>query len=376
MTAPRFLLAGLLLGFAAGALHCGPVGTLPGRTSLLIRVVPAAGFSKNVYAYVFSGERDGLEAFATTQRPEVLDASLSGPQTFRVVFPDGAALQSIRVEVVALDEKGASVGFGEGEARLSLGQDVEVEVRVEPPLVIDAGQPPRDAGFDAGQIVSCACDGGCCGPDGGCFAPVPFSYGKYNMAFAPCGQNGYTCDRLCNPAEANLCINNGCSCGGQAPCGPGEVCQIFDGGAARCICDEGTGCLGCCSANRCLPGEANNACGRTGLPCANCADGGSAVDRICTRSIAGVQYGVCGARTCASGTCASGLDCWPSAWPRCRFPTGANACYFCDPLRSSRCEPSANDGSGCACGINKYQCPQSHYCDRPTDGGTVLCRLL
>lgn len=373
MTAPRFLLAGLLLGFAAGALHCGPVGSLPGRTSLLIRVLPASGFSKSVYAYVFSGERDGLEAFATTQRPEALDASLAGPQTFRVVFPDGAALQTIAIDVVALDEKGAAVGFGAGEATLVLGQDVAVEIRVEPPLVPDAG----GSTFDAGQISACACDGGCCGPDGGCYAPTPFAFGPYTLAFAPCGRSGFTCDRLCSPAAANLCINNGCSCGGGPPCSAGEVCNVADGGQARCICDQLSGCPGCCQANRCLPGDENAACGRAGLPCASCQDAGSGtLNRLCTKQLADVQYGVCGLMSCPSGQCASGPSCVAAGFPRCRFPTGANACYICDYFRSSRCEPTANDGTGCACGPAKSQCASNQYCDRPADGGTPTCRSL
>jgi hypothetical protein len=235
------------------------------------------------------------------------------------------------------------------------------------------------SGFDAGPNRPCPCDGGCCGADGGCLAPYVFTTGPYKLALTPCGNNGFTCDRLCTFPYANQCANNQCRCGNGPACAVGEFCNVSASGVASCICDFNTGCQGCCaSSGRCQRGDSDAECGRAGLACAACPDGGAVLPgRACSKAVDTFQYGVCNPATpCGLGSCASGKTCLNAIFPRCRAPGGSNACYSCDQFRANRCDPTAFDGTGCACGVDDRQCGPNELCDRPLDGGPAMCRLF
>jgi hypothetical protein len=122
---------------------------------------------------------------------------------------------------------------------------------------------------DAGVcVVACnanSCGMGCCDSTGMC----------QQRSLATCGSSGSAC-MACDPKVANGCAAQGCRCGTQSQCAPGNICNS-DGG---CACDPTT-CMGCCGNNGlCQPGTAKNACGVMGNACVNCmgnmkCDGGS-----------------------------------------------------------------------------------------------------
>lgn len=245
-------------------------------------------------------EGDG-GAISPTLLPQTPERLLRSGETFRVLLPDApdGAWATLRVE-----GRSSATPRAEGttRARLRAGHEVDVTVR----LTATSGPP------DSGASCAPDCDGCCL--EGQCVS----------TAFARCGANGQAC-AACDPDRASACAPEGfCACGtgsactrpevdrcvaGECRCGTGPACGLNEtclngrcwcgtggacglgqacvGGECRCgegnACDVGQACVngrcgctsescanGCCSSGRCMPGTAQNQCGRGGAACQQC----------------------------------------------------------------------------------------------------------
>ena len=364
--APRAAVVGFLAGLWLAVANCGSVTFVPTGTSLLVHVSKHSSIAGDVHGYLFSGEMNGGEAFAETQRPDPIGAPLNGPQDLRVTFSDSFAGQTVTVTAYALDGRGEPVGVGVASGVLALNADVAVDLVVKAIVVEDAG---TGGGFDAGTIRSCSCDAGCCFSDGGCARPVvvPLTADAGStVSVSLCGQNRQTCDALCAFPLANVCVNGGCRCGTNNPCNPGEWC-VSSGTTTLCVCGVGTGCNGCClNGLTCLPGTADDSCGRAGYACVNCATTGRGK---CKTTTVGTDnnFGYCftdllSLSCSAPDKCLQGSGCSDAGFPVCRANNTARTCYACDLVRSDRC----NGAGGCACGLQNVPCGANQFCSKGT----------
>lgn len=171
---------------------------------------------------------------------------------------------------------------------------------------------------------SCVCDAtsgcaGCCSNSNTC-----------HTTFPQCGIDGGVC-ATCDTRYADQCNSSGqCACGTGAACVAGQRCA-----SGSCVCDESSGCGGCCLGNQCRA-KSHETCGVSGRPCKTCETNQECV-------VGGVC--VCTTSSCAAGCCDSNHCVAPPTMSRCG--TGGVACFGCDTLRADTCTVG-----GCMCGVN------------------------
>jgi hypothetical protein len=227
----------------------------------------------------------------------------------------------------------------------------------------------EDAGFDAGRDAGpipdsgfCQCDGGCCGSNRVCATPVVLPANDAGLTIFRCGPADTLCTSTCYSFQASGCLSGQCRCGAGPACGPGNLCVGNDAGVFSCVCNESSGCNGCCAGNTCLSpgvGSPQNSlqCGRASFKCDSCSNDGLA---ICAGGgCSGLKCGDGGSPAGASRTCKSGLTCAPVAWPLCEIPV-SNLCNRCDALRTDRCSGTAAGGGACGDG---GPCDGESFCD-------------
>lgn len=197
------LFGGLLL------LVAGCRETLP---TLLVHIEDSAGLAPTQLRITVESAR--LATVAVT-RPEVAGAPLVTGQTLRLLLPDAAVDEELRIKVDAL-VAGERVGGAEGAARVRGGTETRVTVALAP----DPGCEGPGCGCDAASCLQ-----GCC-QDGRCVQITTLD---------SCGTGGATCT-ACNASTSDRCTGGGCGCGESGPCADGSTC--VDGGCQ----EESTGC--------------------------------------------------------------------------------------------------------------------------------------
>lgn len=172
------------------------------------------------------------------------------------------------------------------------------------------------------------------------------------------------CDRQCNSAEANRCLNGQCVCGNTGgPCGAGLNCEN-----GQCVCKIGGRCTGCCAGNSCVSGTSVSQCGTGGNACKSCVDNNECTSDACnagqcnntalsTTTTCNNNMGKCFQGSCCLG-CIGGNACQPGT-NNSYCGTGGNNCSTCETANSCK-EPSCATGS---CVINNKT--DNDYC---TDG--------
>lgn len=258
-----------------------------------------------------SGRVEGGGDITPALLPENPGRILQSGETFRVLLPD--APDGARVTLRLEGRSGASLAAeGTAQVEVRAGREVDVRVQLEPWSEVPDSGTPDDGGTDAGVACGGDCDGCCL--DGRCVT----------TSFTRCGANGEACtscdpDRAsacspegfcacgtgsaCTRPEVDRCVAGECKCGAGAACGPNETClngrcwcgtgsacglgQVCLDGACRCgngpACGTGQACVngrcectpescasGCCSGRTCLPGTAQNQCGKGGQTCQQC----------------------------------------------------------------------------------------------------------
>ncbi len=220
-------------------------------------------------------------------------------------------------------------------------------------------------GSGGGACVDCAASGGVCSAaNRTCLAScTPNCTGKCAGADDGCGGKcqvndcrGCCIGEQCTPGVTDAaCGKDGAQCSDctksvGSKCGPDKTCSSCTpncagkcaGAADECggTC-KSSSCPGCCVGFVCELGTADNACGKGGAACANCAAQGS---------------------SCASGSC--GSSCTPSCSGKCQGASDgcggtcqSNSCTGC--CDGTNCLPGNADT---ACGSAGSQC---HVC--PTD---------
>src|SRR5262249_34394510 len=78
-----------------------------------------------------------------------------------------------------------------------------------------------------------------------------------------CGANAGACV-ACDPVATDTCVNGGCKCGANAPCGAGQQCVN-----GTCVCNANSCANGCCSNQMCLQ-PSKMSCGTGGGACVTC----------------------------------------------------------------------------------------------------------
>jgi hypothetical protein len=327
-----------------------------------------------IVALRFSGEAGTSPAFPTSTRPESPMGMLNTPQTVRIFLSNGLGGQSVDVTAEGLQLDGGV--FARGSASKTVVEGHEEEVMIE----LSQGGSGGGAGTGGSGTGggSAATGGGSAlgggtaiggGPGGGtATTDCQCATGCCFAGSTRCAQlngNWFACPKmppsstcvapLCDGFTADGCAANGaCQCGQGPACGPGLRCET-----GSCVCDEKSGCDGCCqSPSSCLAraAEDNSHCGAAGIACTSC--GGM----VCAA-------GACGASICAGASnCRSGSTCLMAAWPVC---AGAASCVACPPVRTDRCAPITFD---CACGDGGV-CATNQVCVTLTDGG-VGCRAI
>jgi hypothetical protein len=318
------LLCGVLLS-------CDPA-TVNG-TTLFVSVSWQDGWP--LVALRFSGVAQAMPAFATQTRPDVGGPQLHPPQTVRILLNDSLGGEQVDVTAEALQADGGVFARGTASATVVKGR--------EEPLAIALLEESADGGFLDG---GCACKTGCClAGDTRC--------AKLNGTYFACPNTpGSTCANQCDGQGSDRCSGNSCACGTHSACGNGLRCAV-SATAAACVCDERSGCNGCCdSSDSCTlrTAEDNSHCGAGGAVCDNCNGG------TCTNGLCSVMP------VCAGAMCTSGHTCEGIAFPRCQSGV---ACFACNPLRSDRCGVV----SPCPCGATVAGCMSGQVCVTMADGG-------
>jgi hypothetical protein len=238
-------------------------------TSLLIEI-DASTVPGVEQFHIVGRDQDGL-VFGPTVRPEAAAGPLEGKQTLRVLLRDEVAGTLLTVRVDGLIG-GQSTGFGEVHATPEDHRELVVPVTLElsPPACARC-----DGCCDRQQCISGSV--AACGAGGvGCFECDPITADRCSpTGRCACGM-GPACVQL---LVADRCIDGLCHCGttGKA-CDPDQVCQN-----GLCVCTQQSCPTGCCSRdNRCMPGDADTACGEGGSTCMPCSQGQNCTKKQCT----------------------------------------------------------------------------------------------
>jgi hypothetical protein len=157
----------------------------------------------------------------------------------------------------------------------------------------NGGTTPCDAESTCGADGNCYCDpskcNGCCS-NTGCVHYADQTIDACGDR-APCG--------FCDTA-GNSCVQGSCRCGDGPGCDPGLQCE-----GNRCICNQFSGCLGCCVGDDvCVDASLQTTaqCGPAGSFCIGCPTG-----VLCDT----VNYGGCGCQgrvVCGASAVAAGAD--------------------------------------------------------------------
>lgn len=218
--------------------------------------------------------------------PEEAMKLLANGDTFRVLLPsvsDGAQAQ-LRVEGLA---GGSAVALGTTQAQVREGYEVDVTVRLEP-WAPDGGPPDGgtpDGGTPDGGALCPDCETGCC-LAGVCTTSARNTCGTGGRACVVCdsslanacsAEGTCSCDQgpACDPMRAERCTGNGCRCGNNDQCDPGQQCV-----EGQCRCNP-TSCSGCCVNNVCAPGTWRSLCGAGGETCRSCGRNESCTNGDC-----------------------------------------------------------------------------------------------
>lgn len=352
---PHFaaLVLGALVGLTVAA--CGPI-RYDGPTAIILKVLLNEGRGSHIL-YISGVDRTPINVFPSVYRPETVSPTqLPTGETMRILLDDSLAGTPITLTVVGLDESGVPVESGSAE--LTLAGRVENPVTVKLTLYdADAGvgggagggggtgvgggiatgggggsTGGTDGGIDAG---ACKCATGCCDKTGQC---VDAGGAKVVVAGSPFE----FCLGFCDPLRADRYTDAGCGCGTKGQCANGTRCQ-----SGSCVCDEFSGCTGCCTSGGCSPktSQPANACGAGGFKCDSC--------------LVSCVLGVCTAGCLPeNGKCCSGNNSHEVHFPTCA--TFDNGCVACDPTRSNVCTTatvlspnSCGCGTGAICNANQ-----------------------
>ena len=184
--------------------------------------------------------------------------------------------------------------------------------------------------------ASQACNGGCCN-NGTCTT---------GSSTSTCGYNGLACDNCAVSTDGDSCMSgpSGYHCGCTSAvwdCPVGKACNPT---TRQCTsdCSASSPCHGgCCSAGRCAPGTATNACGEDGSTCDSCA--GCNRGTVCRASTDG---GYCG---CNNADDCSASACWDHN--SCAYLSFLGGTVCCGAEGAS-CGSSEDCCSGSCSGIN------------------------
>lgn len=353
------LLVGVALGLAAAS-ACGTV-TEVGPTAIVLEVY--FNEARGTKALLISGtaELDGVpvNVFPTSQRPEQLTgAPFPVPQTVRILLNDSRGGVPMQVTVIGLNSDGEPVEAATQPvtplARREVGLTITLRPFTDQP---DGGASDAGIGFDAGTRdagLRCTCPTGCCDATGGCATPILVPLGSLQQVpIVLAGPTNQFCTGICYPGRANAFMNGACLCGSTPTCGDGLRCSSNSGG--RCVCDQASGCRGCCAANVC--DNTRVLCGNAGNSCQRCEGAAN----VCQLS------GRCSVNAClppspaTQGQCCSGVGMVTARWPTCT--NAAGDCVACDVLRSNVCRAVAVGQSGQPCGCGTAaQCANNQLC--------------
>jgi hypothetical protein len=325
--------------------------------------------ARGTKALLISGtaEVDGVpvNVFPTTQRPEVLaGAAFPVPQTVRILLNDSRAGTPLQLTVIGLNADGDAVEAATQTVTPLARAETLVPLTLRPFTdSVDPDAGVLDAGVDAGSPFDagrpCQCSNGCCDATGQC-APTRVDLGsREQLTVVLIGAPNQFCQGICNPGKADAFVNGACRCGTSGVCGDGLRCV-----GGRCVCDEQSGCRGCCNGSAaCVTGRQRTECGSGGVTCSRCEP----LTNLCSAT------GRCAQNTCTggAGTCCSGAGPVTNKWPVCTGVGGE--CVSCDPLRSNACRAVAVGGnaSPCGCGV-VGQCPSNQFCVYVS--GQAVCR--
>jgi hypothetical protein len=355
--------------FAVGTclgVACGPVKEV-GPTALVLEVY--FNEARGTKALLISGTADvdgvPINVFPTTQRPEVLSgAAFPVPQTVRILLNDSRAGTPLQLTVIGVNADGDAVEAATQTVTPVARAETLVPLTLRPFTdSVDADAGVADGGLDAGPGVDggrvCQCPMGCCDPTGTCAITRVELGSREQLTVVPVGAPNQFCTAVCPLGKSDSVANGQCRCGTSAACGDGLRCL-----AGRCVCDEKSGCRGCCSsASTCAAGRMRTECGTGGVACGRCEP----LTNLCSTT------GRCSQNACTggAGTCCSGAGPVMNQWPVCTGLGGE--CVACDALRSNACRPPVIGGnsSPCACGITG-QCPSTQYC--LLINGQAVCR--
>lgn len=221
------------------------------------------------------------------------------------------------------------------------------------------------------------CNGKCAGADDKCGSTCPANTClgccngiecKSGLELEACGKQGGQCSD-CSLSTDSTCVEGNCSnC--KADC-EGKCEGAADGCGNKCPASD---CEGCCDGLVCKAGTENDACGKSGVACADCTTTDSVCESAsgtcnncqpdCTNKCSGASDG-CGGTCltttcngcCSSTTCLAGTDnnacgkngekCWvcPSDYQNYSWICDAQVCVKDQPIATA-CTGKA-DGDAC-----------------------------
>ncbi len=288
---------------------------------------------------------DGALVAGPALRPESPSATLTPPQSMRLLVADTLAGKTIELRVDAL-LGGNPTGSGTTAATVSLGAEIDARLLLSsaaaPAPAPAAATPPPVAPVSMPPMVQSGCPScaGCCDANDTCTPPSADRCGANGSACVSCAPRGDTC-------KAGVC-----ACGEGGACAQGQHCL---GGA--CVCDSASCPSGCCdAAGTCRDGATPEACGAGGQGCEACPKVPARAGPLCVG-------GVCvGCRESCRDGCCSGATCRRPSAQSCGI--GGVACQSCVSALADRCDA----GGQCRCG-ELPPCAEGQHCA----GGACVC---